>query len=260
METLIRKKDWLTPVAFILFLLAAVLMPFAAKYTYAGRSEAPDHILTYTDRRLVWDSATQVDETGSAQLNVFHSAYQNVRAENEDKLVAPGTENTNIVRLKNDAERSVSYIAVLYRIKAEDDLPVEPVLANSDAFTAAQTYPLPDGVSAEQVITAVTGTLGSQAVQDFDITWTWPYDEGEERDKTDTELGNRAAWFVPDDVTTGLYIVVEEEPGEAYTVPTLPQTGDPGGFTLYAILAVVSGAVLVLRLAERRKERSCTES
>lgn len=273
-----RKKDGFLPVMLILFLLTAVLTPFAAERTYAGRNDVPHHILTYTTGSLTWDSATDVDEkTGAAELSLFNSTYQNVQAENGDKVIAPGTEGKNIVRLKNDEAYSMEYIAVIYRVKEEDTLPVEPVLADDAAFTDAETYPLPAGVTQEQVVRAVTGTVGANEIQDFDIAWLWEYYESDERDEIDTALGNKAAWATPDEVQAGLYIVAVEDshpdaenpdsddpdrpdPDDPYTYPEVPQTGDPSNFTLYLFLMLVGGVLLLLLLLERRKEKQCKKS
>lgn len=266
MDALIRKKDWLLPVTLILFLAAAVLTPFAVELTYAGRNEAPGHILTYTTNQLTWDSSTHVnEETGAAELSLFSSTYENVQAENTDKVIAPGTEGRNIVRLKNNADNQIQYIAVMYRIKAEETLPVEPVMEDDAAFTDAHTYPLPEGVAREQVIKAVTGSVAADQIQDFEIAWLWQYYENEERDRADTLLGNKAAWAAADEVQAGLYIVVTEnydpdDPDGSYTHPKLPQTGDPGGIALYLTLLSISGILLLLLLLERRREKQCKKS
>lgn len=278
MHILFKQKDWLLPVALILFLLAVVLFPFAAERTYAGRNETPNQILTYTTGSLTWDSATNVDaETGVAELSLFSSAYQNVEGQNGEKVVAPGTDGTNIVRLKNDADHSITYIAVMYREKEEDTLPVEPVLTDADAFIDAETYPLPEGVTQAQVVRAVTGTVEANEIQDFDITWLWAYYESDARDVVDTTLGNKAAWETADDVMAGLYIVVDEgadpnpdpdpdpdldpddadDPDDPYTYPDVPQTGDSSNIMLYLMLMAVSGILLLLLLLERRKEKQC---
>lgn len=284
-------KGWLLPVALILFLLEIILLPFATQLTYAGRSESPDHVLTYTTNKLTWGSDTDVEaQTGVAELSLFNSTYQNVEADNGDRVVAPGTEGKNIVRLKNDSGNTITYIAVMYRMKEEPTLPVEPVLANNASFTDTQTYPLPAGVTKDQVVRAVTGTVDATQLQDFDITWLWEYYEDDERDVMDTKLGNRAALEIPDEVMAGLYIVVEEEsgsdpgpgpsdpndpddsddpsnpddpddpsdsddPDDPYTYPDVPQTGDTSNIMLYLALMAVSGVLLLLLLLERRKEK-----
>lgn len=283
MDAFKRKKDWLLPVALILFLLTVVFIPYAAERTYAGRNDAPDHILTYTTGSLTWDSATDVDEkTGVAELSLFNSTYQNVQAENEDKVVAPGTEGKNIVRLKNDEDYAVQYIAVMYRMKDEDALPVEPTMADDTAFTDTDTYPLPEGVSKEQVVRAVTGTVGANELQDFDITWLWEYYETDERDQVDTALGNKAAWEIPDEVQAGIYIVVVEDanpddpdpdnpdpdnpdpndpdPDDPYTYPEVPKTGDSSHLGLYLLLMAISGVLLILIVLDSRKEKKCRKS
>lgn len=281
MNTINRAKGWLLPAVLILFLLEIILFPFVVRITYAGRSENPDHVLTYTSNKLTWGSTTGVDpDTGAAELSLYSSSYQNVAGENGEKVVAPGTEGKNIIRLKNDAGNPITYVAVMYHIKEEPDLPVAPVLVTNGSCTDTGTYPLPEGVTQEQVVRAVTGSVSSGQIQDFDITWSWAYDEGEDRDVVDTALGNKAAFATADEVKTGLYIVVEEEvspvagdpddstaddtdaPGGAagsgthYTYPQLPQTGDPGDLTLYFVLLAVSSILFVLLLLERRKEKS----
>lgn len=258
METYIKKKDWLIPVVFILFMLAVILIPFAAECTYAGREESPDHILTYKTGKLTWDSATDIDkQTGAAKLSLFHSTYHNVQAENGDKVIAPGTEGKNIVRLKNDTDHSITYVAVMYRMKEENSLPVEPVMEDKAAYTVASDYSLPDGVSKEQVVKAVTGTVGANTIQDFDITWLWEYYEDEQRDWQDTKLGNTSAWDIADEVEAGLYIVVRDDydSADSYISAQVPKTGDDSDIALYAILLAVSGILLFLFFLEQRKEK-----
>lgn len=276
MNIFIGKKDWLLPVTLILFLLAVVLFPFAVDNTYAGRNESPHHTLTYTTGSLVWDSATDVDtQTGVARLHIFSSTYQNVEADNGDKVIAPGTERKTIVRLQNNAKKTISYIAVMYRIKEEDTLPVQPVLEDNTAYTDIDDYPLPQGVTENQVVRAVTGIVEAEQLQDFDITWLWQYYESNERDQLDTALGNKAAWETADDVTVGLYIVVIEEnspdnpddmddsgdtdnPGDLddeYTRPEAPKTGDSTNLSRYLVLMGMSGILVLILLLERWKEK-----
>lgn len=262
-------RDWLLPTAFVLFLLEIILFPFAIQLTYAGRRESPNHVLTYTTNKLTWDSATGVDaDTGVAELSLFSSTYQNVEGENGERIVAPGTEGTNVVRLKNDADKDIIYIAVMYCEKEEPTLPVVPALADSASFIDTQTYPLPKGVTAEQVVRAVTGSVKAGQMQDFDIAWSWGYSISDARDVVDTSLGNRAAWETADDVTAGLYIVVDEDtstdptdpsnpdnPDHPYTCPDVPQTGDTSNIMFYLVLMTISGLLLLLLLLERRKEK-----
>ena len=151
----------------------------------------------------------------------------------------------------------------MYRIKEETALPVEPTLLDDEAFTNTDTYPLPDGVTQDQVVRAVTGTVDGGQIQDFDIHWQWNYYDSDQRDQVDTALGNEAAWVEADEVTAGLYIVVMEdedpgdpgEPDQPYIPPEVPKTGDNSHPTLYLTLMAISGVVLVLLLWDRRQEK-----
>lgn len=234
----------------------------------ASGNEVPNHILIYTADDLTWDSAADVDQqTGVAELSLFNSTYQNVRSANEDRVIAPGTEGKNIIRLKNEADISMEYIAVIYRIKEEKSLPVQLVLEDDTAFIDTKTYPLPEGVTEKQVIRAVTGTVEATEEQDFCITWSWEYYESNERDQIDTTLGNKAAWAIPDAVLAGVYIVVEKNTDignlyldNSYIYPQVPQTGDYNHIALYIILAAVSVLFLLAHFTKYRKEKRCGQA
>ncbi len=226
-----HRKTGLLPLGLALGLLLAAVFPCTVEATYAGPSDSPDHILTYTTGALTWDSATGIDPNGSARLELFSQSYQNVQSQNEEKVVAPGTENRSVVRLKNDVSHPIQYVAVMYRIQEEPDLPVAPVLAGA-GFAETEDYPLPDGITEDQVVRAVTGTVPGGQLQDFELLWSWNYYESDQRDQVDTALGNRAAWFTPDEVTAGLYVVVVEDDGPPPTDPEDPEgpeePEDPG--------------------------------
>lgn len=62
----------------ILFLLQTFMLPAAIGVTYASRSLKPEHILTYSAGRLVWDAGTDTDSSGAARLRLFDTAYSHV--------------------------------------------------------------------------------------------------------------------------------------------------------------------------------------
>lgn len=260
MNVIMKKHGWLLTCLCILLILEGVLFSFTVKYTYAGRKENPDHVLTYTKGNLVWDSNTDIDENGCAKFSLFQEYYQNVKTQNGDKVIAPGTESYNVIRLKNNADYTIQYVAVMYSRKEEKNLPVEPELSGQD-FTDTDQYPLPDGVERSQVVRAVTGSVEKGTIQDFDIAWKWKYYENDQRDQIDTMLGNKAATEKADDVTVGLYIViVENENGNSediYTDPKIPKTGDSNQILFYIGLMIISGILFVLFWMDRRKERKC---
>ena len=248
---------WMLPVMLILFILEVVSFPLVLSYTYAGRSEAPKHVLTYTQGKLSWDSATAIAPDGSAVLDVFDYIYPN--AENPDavsadgdNIVAPGTDEFNIVRLKNSVSGTIKYTAVLYRLRTDELLPVEAALTG-EGFADTGIYPLPEGVSPAQVVRAVSGTLDGGAIQDFDISWLWQFYVSDAQDSVDTMLGNK---LNPDEVTVGLYIVVED--GNSYVLPEAqsPKTGDDSFISLYVALMCISLFVLILMLLELRRRKA----
>ena len=247
---MISKKisQWLLPTVLILFILEVLTLPLVLDFTYAGRSDGPDHILTYKTGSLLWDSATGIDEHGVAKLSLFDTIYDDTVDGNGDDVVAPGTEGMNILRLKNDSQSEITYTAVLYCIKTNDELPVEVAL-QGEKFTDTDSYSLPYEISEEHVIRAVTGNLPKDQIQDFDISWLWQFDTEEEQNRIDTILGNKEKL---DNVTVGVYIVVEDD---GYTTqPEPPKTGDDG-IAMYLTLMGISFVVLVLLMWDRYIQR-----
>lgn len=247
-----KTTRWLLPAVLILFILQMITLPVMMGVTYSGRSESPNHILTYTQGKLTWDSATGIDENGVAELDLFDAIYNNVESSDGKNVVAPGTDGFNIVRLKNSVSGSVKYTAVLYRIRTNEALPVEASLTG--AFTDTTAYTLPDGVSANQVVRAVTGTVKGGEILDFDISWLWEFEESDQQDIIDTMLGIEDD---PDTVTVGLYIVVEDN--NSYVSPDIPKTGDNSHVGMYFGLMLISLIMLVLLLWDYRKEKKCEQ-
>lgn len=257
MEFIIKKINrWLLPAVLILFILQVITLPYVLGITYSGRSESPDHILTYTQGKLTWDKSTGIGENGVAEMDLFDAVYDNVTSENGENVVAPGTEGFNIIRLKNDISNPISYTAVLYQIKSSELLPVEAGLSG-EGFADTITYSLPEGVKPEQVIRAVEGTLNGEEIQDFDINWLWTYFEDETQDEIDTLLGDKAAYSDADRVTVGIYIVVEDN--NSYITPEPPKTGDNTKIGMYLALMCIVGIMLIILLFERRRERQCED-
>ena len=251
MQRLFSKKisQWLFPTVLILFILEVLTLPVVLEITYAGREDGPDHILTYTTNSLVWDEATGIDEHGVAQMSLFDAIYDETVDGNGDKVVAPGTEGFNIIRLKNASPNTITYTAVLYCIKTNDDLPVEVTL-QGEHFLDTDSYSLPHQVEEENVLRAVAGTLPKDQIQDFDISWLWNFETDEEQNRIDTILGSQDD---PDNITVGMYIVVEDN-GQIVD-PNPPDTGDNSHVAMYLTLMVISMIVLLLLLWDRYRER-----
>ena len=201
--------------------LLAALTLLAAPAIAAGAAE-PAHVLSYTTGRLTWDSATGIDENGAAVLSLFADAYQNVLSENGERVVAPGTDGSCTVRLENRMGYAISYIAVAYRIKEAETLPVEPEFSCEGAEDTG-SYPLPERVEDAQVIRAVRGELSSGQSADFRLDWLWEYYESDARDGPgDT-----------DDTDGGCIR------------PEVPKTGDESAAWLYLALILLVAALLM---------------
>lgn len=174
--------------------------------------------------------------------------------------------------------------------------------------TDTYDYILPRGAEESDVIRAVTGTVGGGMIQDFDIHWFWLFEESDAQDIIDTWLGDKAAFTEADDITIGLFIVVEDynsyipnvpdptdktdpsdkadpsdetpptdetDPSDetdptdkpddsddsddsvpGQVLPEPPPTGDTG-IGIYVVLMCISGAVLILLIADKIRTDKC---
>lgn len=252
-----QQKSWLLPTVLILFICEVTVFPFAAGMTYAGRSESPGHVLTYSTNKLIWDDAAGISEHGVAELSVFDTEYDNVKSEDGKNVIAPGTERFHIIRLENKESYAITYKAVLYKISDNEKLPVE-VSLSGDGFTNTEEAVLMEEADRGEVIRTVSGTLGGKQRQDFDISWIWNYDEGEQQDAMDSYLGNRAANGDADELKVGFYLVVqdENESGKTSIHPQQPKTGDSAVMGGYLALVCISGVLLVLLMIDRRRRNN----
>ncbi|MBP0990456.1 MAG: hypothetical protein J5874_04700 [Oscillospiraceae bacterium] len=241
------KTGWIFTVMLILFICEIITLPLTYFFTYAGKNEAPDHVLTFDGRNLVWSTTENILPNGSAEFRIFSDEYQNVKSADGDKVIAPGTENDNMVRLKNDAQNEVTYIATLYVIESSE-LPITADLV-CETGTPTGNFVLPDHVSEAEIISSYTGKIKSKEIVDFTTEWKWTFYESDDQDKIDTELGNLAAEGKADNIVLGLYIVVESEEN---VIP--PDTGDTS-LTPQIIALVITGAILVLLGFSRKKEK-----
>lgn len=257
MNTFLNKQRvWLLPAVLILFILEVITFPFVISFTWADRSENPKHVLTYTQGKLTWNNAEKIDENGVAELSLFDTAYLDVDSEERDNVIAPGTRGNSIVRLKNSVGKSIGYTAVLYSTKSVEELPIEASLSG-DNFTDTDKYSLPEGVNRSDVIRAVSGTLGGGMIQDFDIGWRWDYYDDKVQDIIDTLFGDKVADHRADDITVGIYIVVED--GNSYISPSTGADPYSTGVGIYIALMCISAFILILLIFEKRRNKKCEE-
>lgn len=156
-----KMREWLFPAILILFILQAMLLPVMIGITYAVPAERPEHILTYTPGRLVWEKDNIVRPDGSAELSFFETLYKNVNADKAQKVLAPGTGKDSVIRLKNDSNKEVSYTAILYSITTSPNLNIS-VSLSGEGFTDVTGYTLPAKIKQENVIRTVSGKLDAK--------------------------------------------------------------------------------------------------
>jgi hypothetical protein len=189
-------------------MLEIFTFPYVVSVTYSDRSESPNHTITYTTNKLKWDNNTNINNNGAAELTLFDISYEDVEAQDKNRVIAPGTEGMNIVRLRNAANNKIQYKAVLYKYETTNKLPLDINMVG-DNFITTKDYQLPKNINKDEIeiIKAVKGTLGSKKIQDFDIEWQWNFFTSHEQDIIDTMLGNKKQL---DEVLIGFYIVVED--------------------------------------------------
>ena len=250
-----KNNAWLLPTVIVLFVLEVILFPVVVSMTYAGNSESPEHIITYRTKSLTWDNDTEVRDDGSGILTLFDTDYQNVKSQNTDRLVAPGTEGDNIVRLKNECGNTVSYTATMYKVTSNDELPVKADMQSEAEET--EDHVLPENIEKENAVKSYKGSLKNGQIADFTIDWLWNFYDDDDQDKADTQFGDNAAEGNPENVLMGIYIVIDDEGKRVYPSP---KTGNNSMLYIYVVLFVVSGTVLILTVLGRHDREESEEN
>lgn len=101
----------------ILFLLQTFMLPAAIGVTYASRSLKPEHILTYSAGRLVWDAGTDTDSSAVTYTAVLYR----IRTENvpvQAALEGEGFADTEQYALPENAARENVLRAVTGKVEA----------------------------------------------------------------------------------------------------------------------------------------------
>ena len=251
-----KNRQRILPLLLVLAVLALLSLPLAMNPAWAAPGYAPDHVLTYNQNSLRWDSATGINADGTAELRLFDANYNNVESVDGRKVVAPGTDGSNMIRLVNNVSGRISYTAVLYSIKTDPRIPVQPSLGGTGMYDTLR-YQLPAGAENAEVIRAVRGTVAGHGLQDFDINWLWNYEVSDAQDVTDTMLGDAAAAAMKeqtegDSITVGFYVVVEDS--NNYYVP---KTGDDSHLAMYLAFMLIAAAGAAVSVVIYRRHGKC---
>lgn len=206
----------------IVLIAALQLLVFGMVTNRTLAADKAEHILTYKNQKLIWDNNTEVVDS-VARLSIFSDSYHGVKS--AEKVVAPGTEGSCVVRLKNESRHEVEYKAVIYK---KDDTPL-----------------IINGTEDEIV---KTGKLSAEELLNLNIDWKWIFEEDDERD---TALGNK---INPDKTEIFVDISIFDD-GKELSV----QTGDNNVSSLTAlVIAVIVCCVIILCVIaweDRRREK-----
>ena len=212
------------------------------------------------DNEQIWTTQTQVE--------IFRISYENgqqeitVNSSDGDKLIAPGTENSYIFKLKNTGNVALDYTVTVDAFITPEGTPI-PVTGRlsrcdgkwivGDRETYGDVHKLDEAED--------SATIGAGKYTYYTLDWLWPYDSGD--DELDTMLGNIA---VDEDLTFTIVISTTAEGNYAPTEDvgrTPPKTGDELNLALWTSLGVGAAVLLVILTAyqikdtRRNKEAGC---
>lgn len=245
-----QRSKRLIRLTLVLFLLEVITFPFVVKLTYSGTGNGVDRMLTYTPGKLTWDSDKKILPDGTAVLSLFSDSYRNAKSDNKDDILAPGADMNSIVRLRNDSNHDIQYTAVCYKIQSGDMMNVKGLI-KGNGLKDTKDVPPSNSYQPDQVTHAVSGTLSSNQLLDFDVNVIWDFEINDSVDLKDTHLGNNSADGNPATLKIGFIVYVTDL---NYNLDPIPPTGDRSPLWLYLILITVSGFVLILLLIERRRQ------
>ena len=203
------------------------------------------------DSEQVWTTQTQVE--------IFKISYENgqqeitVNSADGDKLIAPGTENSYIFKLKNTGNVALDYtVTVDAWITPEGTpIPVTGRLSRCDGKWIAGDRETYDDVPALDEAED-SATIGAGKYTYYTLDWLWPYESGD--DELDTLLGNTA---LEEDLTFTIVISTTASGNYAPTedvgrIP--PKTGDELNLALWTALGVGAAILLVILIVYQTKE------
>lgn len=238
----------------------------SSNYTSAG--------FTVTDENeVVWETETEVE--------IFKVAYENgegyvtAKSFNGEKIVAPGTENSYLFKLKNSGDTEITYTLNVDAFITPGDNMI-PIEARISRYDEEWIVGGPDEwVDVPTLDTAADeASLSPDRYTYYTLDWRWPFESG--NDEYDTFLGNLA---VEEDITITIVISTtataeESAPGTDPDDPDSPDepgggeglvppdTGDNSILSIWISLAVGAAVFLIIILVYkiREEKRSKTEA
>ncbi len=197
------------------------------------------------DTEQIWTSNTQVE--------IFRLSYENgehnitVLSEDTDKVVAPGTANEYTFWLKNTGNVPLDYVVwtEAYFSHEENTIPISVKLGryNGQYYVGSED-------SWEEVDRLNDfkhqGQISVNSYDSYTLYWQWPFESGD--DAYDTMLGNLA---VEEDITLTVEIHTMAVADEDAT-GGIPTTGDTAPTRLLVMMFILSGAMLIVLITQKR--------
>lgn len=193
------------------------------------------------------------------EIQVFYAEYGKdgeitVQSDFGDKVVAPGTENSYDLYVRNVGKVPISYI-----LEAESRITVDvngqqtEIPMEASFYTPHGSYLLGGEESLENLgkLDGVKdgSSLSPQHQAKYTLCWSWPFDGD---DEFDTLLGNLAAEGEALTVKVAFYVKADYDPDAAGGVP---MTGDSSAIGLWVALFVISTFTLIILLFLRKREQ-----
>ena len=192
------------------------------------------------------------------EIQFFYAEYGNdgkitVKSAFGDKVVAPGTENSYDLYVRNVGKVPISYI-----LEAESHITVDvngkqiEIPVEASFYTPHGSYLLGGEDSLDNLgkLDGVTdnGGLSPRNQAKYTLCWSWPFDGD---DELDTLLGNLAAKGEDLTVKVAFNVTAAYSPNAGGGSPI---TGDSSNIGLWIALFVISTFTLIILLFLRKKE------
>lgn len=192
------------------------------------------------------------------EIQIFHAEYDNngeltVKSDFGDRVVAPGTENSYDIYVRNVGKDPISYILEAQsRITVEVNGEQTEIPIEASFYTPRDSYLLGGDDSLENLgkLDGVTdnGGLSPRNQSKYTLTWSWPFDGD---DEFDTLLGNLAAEGEELTVSVAFNVTASYDPNAAGGMPI---TGDTSSVGLWVAVFVISTFTLIILLFLSKRE------
>lgn len=241
---------------------ALPLVPASVEEEDEGPVDSPARNTVFVDPK---ESGFEVSSDGQVwgaktDVEIFRASYENgeyqvtVKSENGDSLIAPGTENSFIFKVKNTGETPLDYQVKVSAFFGPEgiNIPIYGRICRYDGEWLAGDKD--NFVDMEQMNGSHDeSSLSAGRYAYYTLDWTWPYEQGD--DALDTLLGNQA---VNEDLTLTIRIetmATVNPDADLDEGIKAPSTGDNQSMVLWIALGAAALCLLAFLLYFKRKEQ-----